>query len=388
MNTREKIIALEKCLNRKYINRQEVVRGLLVTLLAKGNIVLLGPAGTGKTDMVETLAKCISGRVFETILTKTSSPEELFGPYSLKELEKGNYIRNTSDTLVDSDVGFVDEVFKCNSAVLNNLLGVLAQRTYKNGGNAPQEIPLQLLVGASNELPEDGVDGPLAALWDRFEMRFRVEYLKDRRSFAKLLAMNHMNLEPNVSITMDEIREAQESVKGVQTAPIEPLIGELWKQLSECGFKMSDRKWRNSVKYMQANAYIEGRDQLTSNDIKILQHIVWNDWKDEIEIKAVIFKVVAPNLSKLQDMFSASETIYNELMKFTADENDNRSKFGTTRSLKATEVHQKLTKTRADIKKSLEDEKANGRDTSEITKMDGNLEEMLKNVTEILIGNL
>ena len=388
MGVREKIIALEQQMNVKYINRQDVIRGLLVTLLAKGNIVLLGPAGTGKTDMVETLTKCISGRVFETILTKTSSPEELFGPYSLKELEQGNYIRNTTDTLVDSDVGFVDEVFKCNSAVLNNLLGVLAQRTYKNGSNRPQEIPLQLLVGASNELPEDGTDGPLAALWDRFEMRYRVEYLKDPRSFAKLLAMNHINLEPEVEISLEELRGAQEEVVKVETRPIEPVIGELWKQLAECGFKMSDRKWRNSIKYMQANAYIEGRNQLTSSDIKLLQHIVWNDWKDEIEIKAVIFKVIAPNLSKLHDMFKAADAIYNELMKFSADDNNNRSEFGTTRSLKATEVHQKLVKTRNDVKKSYEDEKANGRDTSEIEKIDKSLEEMLKTVPDILIGNL
>ena len=157
-DTRKKLLKIEEEMNGKFINRNEVVRGLVITLLARGNIVLLGPAGTGKTDLVQTLARCINGQYFETILTKMSSPEELFGPYNLKELEEGNYVRNTTNTAVDSEVAFVDEVFKCNSATLNGLLGLMAQRVFRNGGSAPSPTPTELFVGASNELPEGGID--------------------------------------------------------------------------------------------------------------------------------------------------------------------------------------------------------------------------------------
>ena len=141
INVRKQLNTLEEEMNSKYINRREVIHGLLVSLLAKGNIVILGAAGTGKTDMVQTLSRSINSECFETILTKTSSPEELFGAYDIRQLEQGNYVRNTTHTLVDSMVGFVDEVFKCNSATLNGLLGVMAQRTFPMGTVSPLLSP-------------------------------------------------------------------------------------------------------------------------------------------------------------------------------------------------------------------------------------------------------
>ena len=72
INVRKQLNTLEEEMNSKYINRREVIHGLLVSLLAKGNIVILGAAGTGKTDMVQTLSRSINSECFETILTKTS----------------------------------------------------------------------------------------------------------------------------------------------------------------------------------------------------------------------------------------------------------------------------------------------------------------------------
>ena len=45
------------------------------------------------------------------------------------------------------------EVFKANSAILNSLLTILNERLFDNGTER-MEVPLLVLVGASNELPE------------------------------------------------------------------------------------------------------------------------------------------------------------------------------------------------------------------------------------------
>ncbi len=120
----KKLLMLEKELNRCFMEREEIVRGLLVTAVARGNILILGAPGAAKTAIAEVLSQQFGGTFFSRLLTKVSSPEELFGPLSLKALENDQYKRVTVGKLPEADIAVIDEVFKCNSAVLNTLLGV------------------------------------------------------------------------------------------------------------------------------------------------------------------------------------------------------------------------------------------------------------------------
>ena len=79
------------------------------------------------------MARVCGGQYFERLLTRFSVPEEVFGPLSLKSLEKDKLKRNVQGFLPDSDVAFLDEVFKANSAILNCLLTLLNERVFDNG---------------------------------------------------------------------------------------------------------------------------------------------------------------------------------------------------------------------------------------------------------------
>ena len=385
INVRKQLNTLEEEMNSKYINRREVIHGLLVSLLAKGNIVILGAAGTGKTDMVQTLSRSINSECFETILTKTSSPEELFGAYDIRQLEQGNYVRNTTHTLVDSKVGFVDEVFKCNSATLNGLLGVMAQRTFRNGNSLPSPIPLHLFVGASNELPEGGADGALAALWDRFELRYCVDYIKDMGSFQRLLRMG-MATEPTTSINMTNLSKAQAEVKTITTETAEKTIMNLWNVMNKAGFRMSDRKWRNSLRYMQANAYLAGRDHLEEEDVAIIMNMAWNETEQIKPLRSLVLKTVSPNLSKAQDIFDAVVEIYERLLTFSDNDNENKEKFKTTKAMEASMVHGKLSTSKKMINTIISEQTKQGKDASGMVEYVNKINDMIKVTTEMLLG--
>lgn len=107
---------------------------------------------------------------FSLSLRRFSVPEELFGPLSMRGLENDEYVRQTNGYLPTSEVAFIDEIFKANSAILNALLTLLNERLFDNG-HARLKVPLLTLIAASNELPESE---ELDALYDRFLVRRHV----------------------------------------------------------------------------------------------------------------------------------------------------------------------------------------------------------------------
>src|SRR4030095_3811076 len=122
-------------------------------------------------------------RYFQWLLTRFTTPEELFGAVSLRALEEGDYRRLTTHKLPEAHIAFLDEVFKSSSSILNTILTLMNERRFHNGREVVQ-VPLLTLVAASNELPEDD---ELLALNDRFLLRFVVDYVEEDFRFLKLL---------------------------------------------------------------------------------------------------------------------------------------------------------------------------------------------------------
>ncbi|WP_039944441.1 AAA family ATPase [Thermicanus aegyptius] len=268
----QKIADLKNYLSQKFFERESVVEGLLVGLLARQHVLLIGPAGTGKSAIVMEMAKAFEGiQYFQWLLTRFSTPEELFGPVSLKELEQGIYKRNTANKLPEAHLGFVDEVFKANSAILNSLLTLMNERLFYNNGY-PIKTPLISLIGASNEYPEEG-EG-LEAMFDRFLLRFEVGYVKERDSFVSMLKGSEP-LSPE-KISLSELQEQQFLCSLVSIGEeIYETLFEIKKELGDEGIHPSDRRFKQSLSLLQAKAHMEGRTEVIREDLIILANVLW-----------------------------------------------------------------------------------------------------------------
>lgn len=171
-----KLNTIERELSASLIEREEVIRAALIALLARQHLVILGPPGTAKSQLVTALASRISPangtglKSFNYLMTRFTTPEELFGPVSVQALKQDEYRRVTTGKLVEAELAFLDEIFKASSAILNALLKITNERTFSNG-NQEITVPLLSLFAASNELPQGN---ELEALWDRFLLRMRV----------------------------------------------------------------------------------------------------------------------------------------------------------------------------------------------------------------------
>jgi len=343
----QKFQSIEREMNQIYLERQEPVRGLLVGLISGEHVVLLGPPGTGKSDMSENLTGRIAGRYFHWLMMRTTAPDEIFGPVSVSALKNDSYKRNTAGKLVEADVAFLDEVFKANSAVLNSLLGVMNERQFDNDGQS-LTCPLQFMVGASNEMPEDKME--LGALWDRFMLRYVVGDIKSPKHFEAL--MNGLNqAQSYTTITMQELAAAQAEAEQVDIRGIVPRLTELRQKInSQLNIYNSPRRWKKAVKLIKAHAWLEGRKQATDDDLAILAGTCWDDPAQVQEVRKTILALANPLDIEAQNIADEALEIWHKAMN--EQDESKVTKVAAEANQKLKKLSTKLDVMRADAKKA------------------------------------
>ena len=155
------------------------------------------------------------GDFFYYLLTRFTTPDEIFGPLSLSSLQEDIFSRKVDGYLPSANVSFLDEIFKANSSILNSLLTILNERKYHNGSEI-LDVPLFSVFGASNELPEENES--LEALYDRFLFRYYVGYVQDETNFVELILGHAEDFVPSVRLTIEEIRKLH---KGAAKVPLD-----------------------------------------------------------------------------------------------------------------------------------------------------------------------
>ncbi len=349
--TREKLLKVEEELSGLFFERKEEIRGLLVGLLSKEHVLLLGPPGAAKSELAEELCSRIvwegRGRVsyFRWLLSRTSTPEELFGPVSLRALEEDSYRRKTKGKLPEASIAFLDEVFECNSAVLNGLLSVLNERLFFNDGE-PTPIPLEMVVAASNEPPAEREE--LEALFDRFLLRYVVSYVREDGSFEALLRRESEAPSRRTRIATSELLEAQEEAQRVDASGMLPTVALLRRELSEAGVPVSDRRYAKSLKLLRANAYLEGRREVADEDLLLLANVLWAEPEQIREVRKKVMVLASPELSEAQDLLEEAREIHK---KATSVSGERAAEEGQEANAKLRELTNRLLTLRNDAER-------------------------------------
>ena len=334
-------------MNRGIYEKETEISLSLLAALAGESIILLGPPGVAKSMVARQLKTAFKdARSFEYLMSRFSTPDEIFGPVSIQKLKTSDtYERAVEGYLPTADVVFLDEIWKAGPAIQNTLLTVINEKIFRNG-NREMHLPLKLLVAASNELPAKG-EG-LEALWDRFVIRIESSPIKLEKNFrAMLLEAPTDFLGPtdftdstdssgsmgkcgftdsadfsdstdfsDLKITAEEYAEWVEKICkiGVKEEVLDA-ISAIRKSLRAVNVDeaaerrniyVSDRRWKNIVRLLRTSAFMQDREEVDICDLLSIYHCLWQEPEERDAIRSIVIRALfSPFAEKLVEMKNA-----------------------------------------------------------------------------------
>lgn len=301
----DRLMAQQTHLNKYFKERKDIVKSMYVCFLAKQHLIMIGPPGIAKSALIDSFNSGMGGyRLFKRLLTKTTVPEELFGPYSLKALKEDKFTRNYAGKFGECEIAFLDEVFRATSNTLNSFLTAMNEHELED----LKDIPLEIIFGATNSIPEDDVS--LQAFFDRFLSRHIIKPISDGRNFEAMLR-NTEDFQMPVALIVkkEEINLLRAKMKMIDPVDIIHKIKQIWVDLKKENIYPSDRRFKWAIKLCQAHALLNKREKVVSDDLEILSSALWTDVKEIPMVENIVQKYMNPIMKQVKDMVAQAEEI-------------------------------------------------------------------------------
>lgn len=291
-------------MNKNIYEKDSEISLSLLAAIAGESIILLGPPGVAKSMVARRLKSAFrNARSFEYLMSRFSTPDEIFGPVSISQLKNNDiYERSTDGYLPSCDVVFLDEIWKAGPAIQNSLLTVINEKLFRNGRNEIK-LPLKLLVAASNELPARG-EG-LEALWDRFIIRIESCAIREEANFTLMMMGGDDNedfADDDIKISNDEYAQWSKDIEQVDIS-IQAMdcIKDIRKALRTVevdgaeerrDIYISDRRWKKIARLVRTSAFMHDRKSVVTCDLLPMYHCLWQEPDERDAVRRIVVRAI------------------------------------------------------------------------------------------------
>lgn len=163
-------------ISKDIIGQQAVVEGVLVAMIAGGNVLLEGVPGLGKTRLVRTLGRVFDMPFSRIQFTPDLMPADVTGTNIVVKDASGNSRFQFQEGPIFSNIILADEINRATPKTQSALLEAMQEHTVTVGG-ASRKLPEPFFVLATqNPIEQEGTYPLPEAQMDRFLLKLTVPF--------------------------------------------------------------------------------------------------------------------------------------------------------------------------------------------------------------------
>ena len=287
---RNKIISMKDYMETKIIGQEELVKKLLITLLADGHALVEGAPGLAKTKAIKTLSSLVSADYHRVQFTPDLLPSDITGS-EIYVASRGEFEFRKGP--IFANLVLADEINRAPAKVQSALLEAMAERQVSNGGKRYELPPLFMVMATQNPIEHEGTYNLPEAQLDRFLMYIKINHpdAETEKRILKLVRFEDSGVcgdddkcwldaaKKPVVLAVDDVLKAREEIFSVHTSEaLEEYLVQLIvatrnpsrydkKLAGQVMFGASPRATIALDRCAKINAWLEGRDFVTPEDI-------------------------------------------------------------------------------------------------------------------------
>ncbi|MEX5684550.1 AAA family ATPase [Pseudomonas silesiensis] len=167
--------ALQASIAEAVLGQDQVIRQILLGLLANGHLLLESLPGLAKTRTVKALAKHLDAKMSRIQFTPDLLPSDITGAEVLHQIDGKNQIQFQPGPLFGNLI-LADEINRAPAKVQAALLEAMEERQITVAGNSHVLPELFIVVATQNPIEQEGTYPLPEAQMDRFLMKVLLDY--------------------------------------------------------------------------------------------------------------------------------------------------------------------------------------------------------------------
>ena len=209
-------MTLKSFMESQIIGQEDLVKKLIITLLADGHALVEGAPGLAKTKAIKTLAQCINTSYNRIQFTPDLLPSDITGS-EIYLAQKGEFEFRPGP--VFANLVLADEINRAPAKVQSALLEAMAERQVTNGGKRYKLPELFMVMATQNPIEQEGTYNLPEAQRERFLMYIKISQ-PDAMAEHKILSLVRGEVQNNVAqisekLSVEDILLARKEVLNV-----------------------------------------------------------------------------------------------------------------------------------------------------------------------------